>query len=80
MKCRCTKPSKWYSINESEISDPNQYEFIVGQIYEVEIERDAFWGDSYVVKNPPHKVLFGVKNHENTPEGRAFSDFFELIS
>ena len=78
MKCRCIQPSRWYSINES-ISG-GSYEFVPGEIYDVEIERDGFWGDSYVVKNPPHKTSFGVKGHENTPIGRAFSDYFELIS
>ena len=83
MRCVCIKGSRWYSLVESQNygSDvTNAYEFIPGEVYEVAIERDAFWGDSYVVKNPPHQTSFGVKGHENTPSGRAFSDFFQLIS
>jgi len=83
MKCVCIQASRWYNIVESQNfggGSSGAYEFIPGEVYEVVIERDGFWGDYYVVKNPPHQTSFGVKDHENTPPGRAFSDFFRIIS
>ena len=80
MKCLCIKSSSWYKIvDDGSEQKGGKFEYVEGSIYECRIDRNGFWGDSYMVKNVFAEIGFGVKGTGEFRSSHYFSDYFRLI-
>lgn len=80
MKCLCIKSSSWYKIVEEGQDSGGKFEYIEGKVYEFRIDRNGFWGDSYMVKNDFGEIGFGVKGRSAFECSHYFSDYFQIIA
>lgn len=79
MRCLCIKSSSWYKIVDHTEEVGGKFEYVEGEIYECRIDRNGFWGDSYVVKNDFGEIGFVIKGTGDFGSSHYFSDYFWLI-
>jgi len=82
MKCLCIKGSSYFKIveDDSDSTKGGRFDYLEGEIYECYVDRNGFWGDTYVVKNGSNEMGFGVRGSESLTPARYFSDYFRLVS